>query len=54
MKRDWKKEAEKINRVMLEHKRKLESDPEYRKQSEEIQKRLREGIPLLKYGNSEE
>ena len=37
---DWKKEAEKIREVMLEHKRKLESDPEYRKRCEDRQKLL--------------
>ena len=42
---DWKKEAEKIREAMLEHKRKLETDPEYRKRSEEFRKRFDENCP---------
>lgn len=43
---DWKKEAEKIREVMLEHKRKLETDPEYRKRSEERRKQFRDVLFL--------
>ena len=51
---DWQKEAERVRQAMLEHKRKLETDPEYRKQSEEFSKKLEEAIPILKYRHAEE
>ena len=46
---DWKREAEKIRQAMQEHKRNLETDPEYRKRSEETKKRLEENLPMLRY-----
>lgn len=45
---DWKKEAERIREAMLE------TDPEYRKRSEETRKRFREAFPMLRDGEGEE
>ena len=50
---DWKKDAERIRQAMLEHQRKLETDPEYRKRSEETRKRFREAFPMLRNGEDE-
>ena len=42
-----KKQLELIRQSALEHKRKLENDPEYRKQSEETKRLLRENLLML-------
>jgi hypothetical protein len=38
---DWKKEAERLKEIALEHQRKLETDPEYRRESEEFREKLK-------------
>ena len=43
---DWKKEAQRVTQAMQEHKRKLETDPEYRKRSEERRKLFRDVLFL--------
>lgn len=39
---DWKKEAQRVTQAMQEHTRKLETDSEYRKRSEERRKQFRD------------
>lgn len=45
MARDKQKDLEDLKKAMQEHKRKLETDPEYRKRSEERRKRLDKYLP---------
>lgn len=49
---DRKKEAEKLRQSMLEHKRKLGTDPEYRKRCAEIDRKFSEH--LLGYKKDDE
>ena len=51
MARDWKKEAEKLQKEALEHKKKMETDPEYRKQSEKNRELYKKYLPG--FGNDE-
>ena len=46
---DWKKEAEKLREMAIEHKRRLETDAEYRRQCEEIDQRMDKFLP--NFGN---
>lgn len=54
MARDKKKEAQQIREIMLERKRKMETDPEYRKRVEESEAAFEEAFHLKQYTRQED